>query len=114
MSEQGPGGPQPPRDDAIPQPSATGGNQRRLGNPTRLIPRRTPPPIAAEPVEVDPLGFEPEADPAMAAGNMREPYPSAAPRDPGRPRVQVVGLPGCLIISLIGSVLLTILLNIVF
>ncbi len=45
---------------------------------------------------------------------MREPYPSAAPRDPGRPRVQVVGLPGCLIISLIGSVLLTILLNIVF
>jgi hypothetical protein len=114
MSEQGPGGPQPPRDDASPQPPAPGGNQGRLGNPTRLIPRRTPPPVEAEPIEVDPLGFEPEADPAMAAGNVREPYPPAAPRDLGRPRVRAVGLPGCLIISLIASVLLTILLNIVF
>jgi hypothetical protein len=50
----------------------------------------------------------------MAPGEMRAPYPSAAPRDPGRPRMQVVGLPGCLIASLIASVLLTILLNILF
>jgi len=114
MSEQGPGGPPPPRDDASPHPSATGGAQGRLGNPTRLIPRRTPPPAAAEPIEMDPLGFEPEPGPAMAPGEMRAPYPSAAPRDPGRPRMQVVGLPGCLIASLIASVLLTILLNILF
>jgi hypothetical protein len=42
------------------------------------------------------------------------PYPAAAPGDPRRPRMQMVGLPGCLIISLVASVLLTILLNILF
>ena len=114
MSEQGPGGPQPPREDAPPQPPASGGNRGRLGNPTRLIPRQTPPPAAAEPSEADPLGFEPEPGPAMAPEEMRAPYPPAAPQGVGRPRVQMVGLPGCLIISLIASVLLTILLNILF
>ena len=114
MSEQGPGGPQPPRDGVAPQPPATGGGQGRLGNPTRLIPRRLPPPVEAEPIVPDPLGFEPEPDPAMVPGDMSNPYPPAAPQNFGRPRVQVVGLPGCLIASLIASVLLTILLNIVF
>lgn len=45
---------------------------------------------------------------------MREPYVDAAPQDFARPRVQVFGFPGCLIVSLIASVLLTILLNILF
>lgn len=114
MSEQGPGGPQPSRDDASPGPPATGGSQGRLGNPTRLIPWRTPPPAEVEPVERDPLGFEPEFEPAMAADDLRDPYPVATPQDLGRPRVKVFGFPGCLIISLVASVLLTILLNIVF
>jgi hypothetical protein len=123
MSDQGPGGPQPPRDDAVPRPAATGSNQGRLGNPTRLVPRQTPPPVQAEPIDPDPLGFEPDPDPRMAAGEMRDPYLEAAARDPyleadpqsfGRPRFQVIGFPGCLIVSLIASVLLTILLNIVF
>jgi hypothetical protein len=59
----------------------------------------------------------------MAAGSMRDPYLDAAPRDPyldaapqgfGRPRFQVIGFPGCLIVSLVASVLITLLLNIVF
>jgi hypothetical protein len=50
----------------------------------------------------------------MAPGEMRAPYSPAASRDPGRPRIQVVGLPGCLIAGLIASVVLTILLNILF
>ena len=123
MSEQEPGGPQPPREDAVPRQSAPGGNQGRLGNPTRLVPRRTPPPVQAEPIDPDPLGFEPEPDPTMAAGQMGDPYLEPAARgsyreaDPqgvGRPRFQVIGFPGCLIVSLVASVLLTILLNIVF
>ena len=113
MSAQGPG-PQPPRDGASPGSSAAGGNQRRLGNPTRLIPRRTPPPAQAEPIEMDPLGFEVESDPVVASRSMTEPYPDAAPQDLGRPRVQMFGFPGCLIVSLIASVVLTILLNILF
>lgn len=114
MSEQGPLGPQPSRGDGSPQPSTTEGSQRRLGNPTRLIPRRTPPPVEVEPIEADPLGFEPGAGPGRAAGEMRDVYPPATPQSFGRPKVQVFGLPGCLIYSLIASVLLTILLNIVF
>lgn len=114
MSEQGPGGPQPPRNDALPGPQVTGGNQGRLGNPTRLIPRRTPPPAEVEPAEMDPLGFEPQFEPVMAADDLRDPYPGAAPQDFSRPRVKVFGFPGCLIVSLIASVLLTIMLNIVF
>lgn len=114
MTEQGPRGPQPPRDDEVTGPSATGGNQGRLGNPTRLVPRSPLPPVEVEPVEMDPLGFEPVSDPAMAAGNVNDPYLEAAPQDVGRPRVKVFGFPGCLIVSLIASVLLTILLNIVF
>lgn len=114
MSEQGPGSPQPPRDGVAPQPPASGGNQRRLGNPTRLIPRRPSPPVEAEPITPDSLGFEPAPDPMMAAGETRDPYLETAPQDFGRPRFQVIGFPGCLIVSLIASVLLTILLNIVF
>ena len=114
MNEQGPSGPQPPRDDVPRQSPVAGGSQGRLGNPTRLIPRRTAPPTEVEPIDMDPLGFEPEADPAMAAGNERAPYPPAAPQGFGRPQVRVVGLPGCLIAGLIASVVLTILLNILF
>src|ERR687890_661126 len=107
MSEQGPGGPQPPRDDATPQQSVAGGNQGRLGNPTRLVPRRTPPPVEAEPIDPDPLGFEPEPDPVRATGEMGDPYLEATARDPyleaapqgfGKPRFQVIGFPGCLIV----------------
>lgn len=114
MSEQRPGGLQPSSNDTSARPPVTSGGSRRLGNPTRLVPRRTPPPVEAQPIEPDPLGFEPEPDPVMPTNTMREPYLDATPQDVGRPRFQVIGFPGCLIVSLIASVLLTVLLNIVF
>jgi len=89
----------------------------RLGNPTRLVPRR--PPAEDDPVTVipRPAVFEDELDP--------QPPPSAfgraglgsmfGPRTFRNGRIQVWGCsPGCLIASLIASLVLTLLLNAMF
>lgn len=115
MSEQGPDGPRTSSNDARPQPPAAAGSTRRLGNPTRLIPRRTPPPAPTEPIERDPLGFEAESDPTLMPNDMSDFYPAGAPQPVTRGQVRVLGFgPGCLIASLVISVVLTLLLNILF
>lgn len=91
-------------------------SQRRIGNPTRLVPRRTPP---AEPplqrVDAEPIEPLAEQIRASAPTSGQPGNPLFAPRSFGNGRVQVWGFaPGCLIASLVASVMLTILLNIVF
>jgi hypothetical protein len=117
MSARGPDGPEPTYGGAPARPPEATGDRQRLGNPTRLVPRR--PPLVeptldtadAEPV-ASLTGFDLDVPPP---GGMRRPNPLFAPRSFGNGRIQAWGLaPGCLIASLVASVLLTILLNIVF
>jgi hypothetical protein len=93
------------------------GDSARLGNPTRLVPRQPPPEDEPLPVTPRPAVFEEEQQP--------QPPPSAfgragfgpmfGPRTFGNGRIQVWGCsPGCLVVSLIASVLLTLLLNAMF
>jgi hypothetical protein len=133
--EMADGGAGTPKNDGRPptgQPGAAG--QDRLGNPTRLVPRRQP---AQEPVDttVVPEIVEPD-DPIEAGGfgggfapgpqgvggggfgaGSRGPVGGGfgsmfGPRSLGGGRVQVWGCsPGCLIASILGSLLLTFLLN---
>ncbi|MBW3632393.1 MAG: hypothetical protein KY456_05115, partial [Chloroflexi bacterium] len=92
------------------------GDSRRLGNPTRVYPRQPPP---EDPVSVDPYPavFEEELDPSrtpptFGRGGLG---PMFGPRTFGGGRIQVWGCsPGCLIASLIASVVLTLLLNAMF
>ena len=116
MIEPGAVGPDPSSTNAQHRSPGTAGDRERLGNPTRLVPRRPSPPEAAlEIVDAAPV----------AAGLDHEPYepPSAerptnamfAPRSFANGRVRVWGFaPGCLVASLIASVVLTILLNMIF
>ena len=115
MAEQGPDGLQPTNDETQP-PEGTRA-QQPLGNPTRLVPRR---PVLVEP-ERDITDAQPvtaPADPELFApppGGSQRSNPLFAPRSFGNGRVQVWGFaPGCLIASLIASVALTILLNMIF
>ena len=119
MSDQGATGP-PSSGDASqpqpqPQPTAPQGAQQRLGNPTRLIPRRTPAATTRTPDDIDPIAPEPAGGPDLALDDARPSYPSSPSRSFANGRIQVLGFgPGCIIFSLIASVVLTILLNIVF
>ena len=89
---------------------------RRLGNPTRLYPRQTPPddPTSVSP---HPAVFEDEAEgpgPSSTFGRGGL-GPMFSPRSFGNGRIQVWGCsPGCLIASLIASAVLTLLLNAIF
>ena len=92
---------------------------RRLGNPTRLVPRQPPPEEPEDPVSAAPYPavFEDELEspgraPVFGRGGLG---PMFGPRSFGSGRVQVWGCsPGCLIVSLIASALLTLLLNAMF
>ena len=100
------------------QPGSEPAERRRLGNPTRLVPRRPSP----EPAEVVPAPelVEP-GDPFATGGSFPEGPrtqgfggfgPMFGPRSFGGGRVQVWGCsPGCLIVSIVGSLLLTFILN---
>ena len=95
---------------------ADSGGSRRLGNPTRIGPRQTPP-EEPETVTPHPAVFEDEADPTRRSS----PFgpggigPMFGPRSFGGGRIQVWGCsPGCLVVSLIASVVLTLLLNAIF
>lgn len=114
---RGPNGPEPTNDDAPIRPPEAAKSRQRLGNPTRLVPRRPPPPQPEHEV-VDAERVEPPSriDPyTPSPGGAQRPNPLFAPRSFGNGRVQVWGFsPGCLIASLIASVMLTILLNILF
>lgn len=97
-----------------PQPDS--GDSRRLGNPTRLFPRQTPPDDPST-ISPHPAVFEDEVEPqrrpsAFGQGGLG---PMFGPRSFGNGRIQVWGCsPGCLIASLIASVVLTLLLNAMF
>ena len=81
------------RDGNRPQIQPEASEPERLGNPTRLVPRQPPP-----------SGFG-----RAGLG------PMFGPRSFGNGRIQVWGCsPGCLIASLIASVVLTLLLNAMF
>lgn len=97
-------------------PQSDSGESGRLGNPTRLYPRQ---PLPEDPVSVDPFPAVFEEDrgptstpPAFGRGGLG---PMFGPRSFGNGRIQVWGCsPGCLIASLIASVVLTLLLNAMF
>jgi hypothetical protein len=89
----------------------------RLGNPTRLVPRQSPPEDEPLPVTPRPAVFEEELEqqPPPSAFGRAGFGPMLGPRTFGNGRIQVWGCsPGCLIASLITSVLLTLLLNAMF
>ena len=97
-------------------PQLDSAQSRRLGNPTRLVPRQTPP---EEPIDVTPRPavFEDEVElprrPSAFEGSRLGPM--FGPRSFGNGRIQVWGCsPGCLIASLVASVVLTLLLNAMF
>jgi hypothetical protein len=90
----------------------------RLGNPTRLVPRQTPPEEDA-PLNVTPrpavFEDEPELQPPPSAFGRTGFGSMFGPRTFGNGRIQVWGCsPGCLVASLIASVVLTLLLNAMF
>jgi hypothetical protein len=115
MTERGPGG-EPPEDEGPSGTTEPTDIRERLGNPTRLMPRRTPSPV----LEPEVVAAEPEIRGSdqgeyLPPSGERHPNPLFAPRSFGDGRIQVWGCsPGCLIASLVASVVLTILLNIVF
>ncbi len=117
MTDGGAGTPEPGDGTPTRQPDA--GEPGRLGKPTRLIPKRRP---AAGPADGAPIPelVESETPIGTEGGLASEPQsrgvgglgPWFAPRSVGGGRFQVWGCsPGCLIASIIGSVLLTLLLN---
>ncbi len=89
----------------------------RLGNPTRVFPRQEPPADDSLSITPRPAVFEEEPEPpAPPSGFGRAGFgPMFGPRSFGNGRIQVWGCsPGCLIASLIASVVLTLLLNAMF
>ena len=97
------------------QPEAN--ESERLGNPTRLVPRQAPP--EEDPLTVTPrpavFEDEPESQPPPSAFGRAGLGPMFGPRSFGNGRIQVWGCsPGCLIASLLASVVLTLLLNAMF
>jgi hypothetical protein len=115
MTERGPNGTGDDGDGPRIPPETR--EPERLGNPTRLVPRQAPPdeeePLAVTP---RPAVFEDEPEPLPPppgfGGSGFGPF---GPRSFGNGRIQVWGCsPGCLIASLIGSVVLTLLLNAMF
>ena len=114
MTEREIGGASEDRDRPEIQPLVS--ESRRLGNPTRLVPRQPPP--DDEPLPVPrPAVFEDELEPQSPPSAFGRPGlgPMFGPRTFGNGRIQVWGCsPGCLIASLIASLLLTLLLNAMF
>jgi hypothetical protein len=112
--ERGPDGAQENGNRLSPQPET--GESGRLGNPTRIFPRQTPP---EDPVSITPhpAVFEdeegvPRRPSAFEGGRLS---PMFGPGTFGNRRIQVWGCsPGCLIASLVASVVLTLLLNAMF
>jgi hypothetical protein len=97
-------------------PQLDSGDSGRLGNPTRLFPRQTPPEDLST-ISPHPAVFEDEVEPprqpsAFGQGGRGSMF---GPRSFGNGRIQVWGCsPGCLIASLVASVVLTLLLNAMF
>jgi hypothetical protein len=97
-------------DDNRLDPRPDTGDSRRLGNPTRLVPRQAPP---EDPIDVTPYPaeFEDEVGPPRRLS----PFEADQLGPMFGPRIQVWGCsPGCLIVSLVASVVLTLLLNAMF
>ena len=89
----------------------------RLGNPTRLVPRQAPPEEDPLPVTPYPAVLEDELEPQLPppAFGRTGLGPMFGPRTFGNGRIQVWGYsPGCLIASIIASLVLTLLLNALF
>jgi hypothetical protein len=89
----------------------------RLGNPTRLVPRQAPAEDDPLPVTPRPAVFEDELEPQPPPSTFGRSGlgPMFGPRSVGNGRIQVWGCsPGCLVVSLIGSLVLTFLLNALF
>ncbi len=99
-------------------PIQPGANEpARLGNPTRLVPRQEPPEDDPLPVTPRPAVFEDELEAEAPPSTFgRAGFgPMFGPRSFGNGRIQVWGCsPGCLVASLIGSIVLTLLLNALF
>ena len=102
------------RPQRSPVPSGT---PNRLGNPTRIVPRRTSPPAPPPQGDVDAApvttatGYEDDA----SLPRDRAPDSPFAPHTFQEGRIKVWGFsPGWLLISLIASVMVTILLNMMF
>ena len=115
MTERGTGG---VGEDGNRAPIESNANEpERLGNPTRLVPRQEPPEEDPLPVTPRPAVFEDELEaeaPPSAFGRAGL-GPMFGPRSVGNGRIQVWGCsPGCLVASLIGSIVLTLLLNALF
>ena len=115
MTERGTGG--AGEDGSRPRIPPEAGEPRRLGNPTRLVPRQAPPEDDPLPVTPRPAVFEDEQEPESppSAFGRAGLGPMFGARSFGNGRIQVWGCsPGCLIASLIASVVLTLLLNAMF
>ena len=115
MTERGTGGVGEDGNRPHVQPEAS--EPERLGNPTRLVPRQVPPEDEPLSVTPRPAVFEDELEqqPPPAGFGRAGLGPVFGPRSFGNGRVQVWGCsPGCLVASLIGSVVLTLLLNALF
>ena len=104
-------------DDGPQRSSVPSGNPNRIGSPTRLVPRRTslPEPPPEDSVAVGPFmtATGPEDDGSLT----RDQAPDSlfAPHSFQEGRIKVWGFsPGWLLISLIASVMVTILLNMMF
>ena len=116
MTERGTGGAGDDGNHPRIEPEAS--EPKRLGNPTRLVPRQAPP-EEADPVSVTPrpavFEDEPEPQPPPSGFGRSGLGPMFGPRSFGDGRIQVWGCsPGCLVASLIASVALTLLLNALF
>jgi hypothetical protein len=115
MTERGIGGAGEDGNRPRIQPEAS--EPERLGNPTRLVPRQPPPEDDPLPVIPRPAVFEDELEavPPPSAFGRSGLSPVFGPRSIGNGRVQVWGCsPGCLVASLLISVVLTLLLNAMF
>jgi hypothetical protein len=105
-------------DGNLPETQPLASESERLGNPTRLVPRQPPPEDEPLPVTPRPAVFEEELEQQPPSSTFGRPGLGglmSGPRTFGNGRIQVWGCsPGCLITSLIASVLLTLLLNAMF
>jgi hypothetical protein len=104
-------------DENRPRVQPADNEPERLGNPTRLVPRQAPPEDDPFPVTPRPAVFEDELEPQPPSSTFgRSGFgPMFGPRSFGNGRIQVWGCsPGCLVVSLIASLVLTLLLNALF
>jgi hypothetical protein len=115
MTERGIGG--AGEDGSRPRIQPAASEPERLGNPSRLVPRQSPPEDDPLPVTPRPAVFEDELEVAPPPSGFGRSGldPVFGPRSFGNGRLQVWGCsPGCLVASLLISVVLTLLLNAMF